>query len=47
MLMMFCLRKLSVIMDAPTGMSSDVWALIQPRLARLTTVETSPEQIPV
>lgn len=28
----------TVILDAPTGMSSDVWALIHPQLAQLTTV---------
>ena len=27
-----------VILDAPTGMSSDVWALVQPELAKLTKV---------
>lgn len=28
----------SVILDAPTGMSSDVWALVQPELAKVTKV---------
>ena len=27
-----------VILDAPTGMSSDVWALVQPELAKTTRV---------
>lgn len=28
----------TVILDAPTGMSSDVWALVQPELAKITKV---------
>ena len=28
----------SVLLDAPTGMSSDVWALVQPELAKITKV---------
>ncbi|XP_072175368.1 uncharacterized protein [Diadema setosum] len=30
--------KPTVVLDAPTGMSSDVWCLVQPRIAKLTRV---------
>ena len=35
------LNIFTVVLDAPTGMSSDVWALIQPQLTQLTTVNNS------